>query len=94
MGRAAPILLGLLLSLPAAAGEKVDLTAYLTGFPVLGDFKEFQVSNGDVRREETVHIEGTPSRWLEVVEAQLNGTAIGAQAGIATPGKKPTAAPR
>jgi hypothetical protein len=61
VARSALLLLGLLLSLPAAAAEKVDLTAHLTAFPVLGDFKVDALSNGDVRREERTRGRSPPT---------------------------------
>jgi hypothetical protein len=82
----APILT-LLLALPAA-GEKIDLTGYLTVFPVLGDFKVYAVDNGDERREEIVDVEGTATRWAELIEQRLNGAVIGGGAGLVVAGRK------
>lgn len=88
MRRASLFLLAWLLALPAAAGEKVDLTAYLSVFPLLGDFKVHEVSDGSVRREDVVYVDGGPGRWIEVAELRVDGVLVGGSGAVVTAGKK------
>jgi hypothetical protein len=85
--RPALALAALLLAPPAAAGP-VDLTAYLTGFPVAGDFKIFERSDGSVSREETVRVETIPGGWAEEARYLVDGEVVGGALAFVLPGRK------
>jgi hypothetical protein len=77
--RPAPALLAALLLASPAAAEKIDLSGYLTVYPVLGDFRVYAASNGEVRREEVVRVdvlvEDSGPLTLHFVSGQVGGVA-------------------
>jgi hypothetical protein len=86
--RAAPALLAALLAASPALAERVDLTGYLTVYPVVGDYKLYAASSGEVRREEIVRVETYPTGWSELVEYQLDGVPVGGSLGVVIPGRR------